>query len=234
MCNCSFMSICHWPTSFTLCLPQHVPISSLPSSVNSFTPLLPSHLLILRITVLFPFLDHFPQIPVPTFTLSIAFPFTFPPLPVSGSRHSILMLLKAGSWFLFQPGKGWLWGNPSVSSNRTCRAPSLSIFRCPQVRGVSGLPLAQVLPRQSPPSALALGSLALARSLQTLLLRSFSWLLTPFHTFCCLALLSSTCSVSQLLLHHLQLSSLCSSASFSHMGSAPAIISMLSLAFWGV
>lgn len=93
--------------------------------------------------------------------------------------------------------------------------PSPGALTC---RGVSGLPLAQVLPRQSPPLCPALGSLALAHSLQTLLLRSFSWLFTLFHTFCCLALLSSTCSGSQLVLHHLQLSSLSSSASFSHMG----------------
>lgn len=46
------------------------------------------------------FLDHSTQIPVPTFTLSIAFPFPFIPF----NRQSILPLLKVGSWFLFQPG----------------------------------------------------------------------------------------------------------------------------------
>lgn len=68
------------------------------------------------------------------------------------------------------------------------------------------------------PSALALGSLTLVQSFQTLFLRSFSWLFILFHTLCCPALLSSTCSVCQLVLHHLQLSSLSSSVSFSHMG----------------
>lgn len=125
------------------------PISSLPSSVNSFATLLPSHTPILHITVLLPFLVHFPQILVPAFTLCIAFPFPFAPV----SRHSILLLLKAGSWFLSQPGHLFCSLAQSGSGEILLSLPTdpaLSITRCPHMQRCFWAPLGSGFPKAEP------------------------------------------------------------------------------------
>lgn len=88
------LSLCASPTSRA---PIFLLITALFSELLCYSPPLPSYVLTLHIPFSFLFLDHLPQILVPTFVLSFAFSFPF----TTVNRRSILLLPKAIPWFLF-------------------------------------------------------------------------------------------------------------------------------------
>lgn len=207
------MSICHWPTASTPC--SHL-ITALFSELLHCSPPLTAPGF--PMTVLFPFLDHSPQILVLHLHLLLHSPFLS--LPWTDRAVSHCWRLELGFFFsLAMSPLAWLALGKSLSLQQGMQSPCPVHQQVPSFAEVFlGSSWLSFYQGRAFSSALALGSLFLTQSPQTLLLRSFSWLFILFHTFCSLALLSSTCCVSQLVLHHFQLSSLCSSVSFSPMG----------------
>lgn len=207
------------------------PISLLPSSVNSSSslPLTPPTF---PITVLFPFLDHCPQILVPAFALSIAFPSPFTPL----RRQSILLLLKAGSWFLFHPGHLFSsLGKILLSVHQGMQSPCPVHHQAPSfAEGFLGSSWLGFYQGRALPSALALGSLTPHSSFKLCSLDHFPGS-SSYFTHSAVLLFSlplvlcvSWCCIIYSCLHFPAV------WAFPTWESAPAIISILSLVTWGV
>lgn len=212
MCNC----LCPFATDLQLSS-YHVPISHLIAALFSELFLLSSsHTPDFSHYCFVPFFRPLPSNPSSCICTFYCIPLSFH--SPEKTEHSPVakgwILVSFSPWpSLLQPRENSFVCSSGHAEPLPCPSPGALICR-----GVSGLLLARVLPRQSPPLCPCSWQPHPAQFLQTLLLRSFSWLFILFHTFCCPALLSSTCSVCQLVLHHLQLSSLSSSVSFSHMG----------------